>query len=220
MNRRLLLAALLVGACLVASGCAGTPAYDYSAYRADPPRSILVLPPINNTVAVDAPYVYLSTVTRPLAEAGYYVYPVAVVDAFMKDNGLSEPAEMQSVPLSKIDEIIDPDAVLYATIEDWGQKYHVISSDTTVDVNVRLVDADTGTLLWDGSARAVEGSNSGQGGLLAAVVVALVDQIVDTVDDRSREVARQANLNMMGARQTGLPLGPYNPDHVTDPRRQ
>lgn len=211
--------AALVGA-LLASGCATAPGYDYSAYRADPPRSILVLPPINNTVEVDAPYVYISTITRPLAEAGYYVYPVAVVDAFMKENGLPDPTEMQSVPLHKIGEVIGPDAVLYTTIEQWGQKYHVLSSDTTVEVSARLIDTDTGTLLWDGSAQAVEGSNNGQGGLLAAVIVALIDQIVDTTADRSHEVARLANFNMVGDRDSGLPLGPYNPEYVTDPRRQ
>ncbi|MES1952099.1 hypothetical protein S4A8_14644 [Salinisphaera sp. S4-8] len=219
IRRYLAFCAALAGA-LLATGCATSPGYDYSAYRADPPRSILVLPPVNNSVDVEAPYVYLSTVTRPLAEAGYYVYPVAVVDAFMKENGISEPAEMQSVPLDKIDRIIGPDAVLYTTIEDWGQKYHVLSSDTTVDVSARLIDADTGTLLWDGSARAVEGSNNNQGGLLGAVIVALVEQIVDTSAGRTREVARMANFNMVGDRSEGLPLGPYNPDHVTDPRRQ
>lgn len=219
IRRYTLLCATLVAA-LVATGCATAPGYDYSAYRADPPRSILVLPPINNTVEVGAPYVYLSTVTRPLAEAGYYVYPVAVIDAFMKENGLPDPTEMQSVPLHKIDEIIGPDAVLYTTIEQWGQKYHVLSSNTTIEVSARLVDADTGILLWDGSAQAIEGSNSGQGGLLAALIVALVDQIVDTTADRSHEVARMANVNMVGDRHNGLPLGPYNPNHVTDPRRQ
>lgn len=218
--RRYLALLGLIAASLLATGCATSPGYDYSAYRADPPRSILVLPPINNSVEVNAPYVYLSTVTRPLAEAGYYVYPVAVVDAFMKENGLSEPAEMQSVPLNKIDEVIGPDAVLYATIEDWGQKFHVLSSDTTVDVSLRLIDTETGTLLWDGKARAIEGSNNNQGGLLAAVIVAVVEQIVDTSADRTREVSRMANVNMVADQSDGLPLGPYNPEHVTDPRRQ
>ena len=129
---------------------------------------------------------------------------------------------MQSVPLDKIDAVIGPDAVLYTTIRQWGQQYHVISSDTTVDVHMRLLDTQTGSLLWEGDARAVEGSGSGQGsgGLLAAVIVALVDQVVDTVDDRSRDIARRANFNVVDDTDTGLPLGPYNPDHVTDPRRQ
>jgi len=206
---------------LALSACATAPkSYDYSAYRNDPPRSILVLPPTNDSVAVNAPYVYLSTITRPLAEAGYYVFPVAVIDRFMTENGLADPAEMQAVPLQKIDEIIDPDAVLYAHIVEWGQKYHLISSDTTVDIKARLVDADSGTLLWEGSARVVEASGNGQGGLIAAAIAALVDQIVDTVNERTREVATRANATMINDPDNGLPLGPYNPDHVTDARRQ
>lgn len=40
------------------------------------PRSILVLPPMNSSVDVNAPYSYLSTISTPLAEKGYYVFPV------------------------------------------------------------------------------------------------------------------------------------------------
>jgi hypothetical protein len=39
-------------------------------------------------------YIYLSTLTKPLAEKGYYVLPVAVIDQFLKENGLPTPAEM------------------------------------------------------------------------------------------------------------------------------
>ena len=68
--------------------------------------------------------------SRPLVEAGYYVFPVAVVDAFMKENGLPTAGEMHGVSLAKLREVLGADAVLYAVIENWGQKYRVISSDT------------------------------------------------------------------------------------------
>jgi hypothetical protein len=45
---------------------------------------------------------YLSTLTKPLAEKGYYVLPVAVIDQFLKENGLPTPAEMNGIPLEKI----------------------------------------------------------------------------------------------------------------------
>lgn len=82
----------------------------------------------------------------------------------------------------------------------------------------RLIDADTGSLLWVGLGRAVEGSGNGQDGLLAAAIVALIDQVVDRVDVHGRQVAQRANLNMVSDQQNGLPIGPYNPGHVTDPR--
>jgi hypothetical protein len=53
-----------------------------------PPRSILMLPPLNESTAVEATWGYLSTVTQPLAERGFYVFPVAVIDQFLKENGL------------------------------------------------------------------------------------------------------------------------------------
>jgi len=220
MMRRII-RTLVLGVSCALSACATMPeSYDYTAYNSHPPRSILVLPPTNDSVAVDAPYVYLSTITRPLAEAGYYVFPVAVIDRFMTENGLADPAEMHAVALTKLDEIIGPDAVLYVHIVDWGQKYQVISSNTTVDIKARLVDVASGTQLWEGEARAVEASGNGQNGLIGMAIAALVDQIVDTVATRSREVAVGANAMMINDPNDGLPLGPYNPDHVTDPRRQ
>ena len=108
----------LISGVLLMNGCAATgpKTYDYSAYRANMPRSILVLPPVNETTEVMAPYIYLSTITRILAEKGYYVYPVAVIDVLMKENGVPTPAEMAQIPLKKIKEVINPDAVLYLTI--------------------------------------------------------------------------------------------------------
>ena len=75
-------AAALCG--LTLTGCATTKSYDYTNYRAYPPRSILVLPPLNESTDIRGTYGYLSTVTRPIAELGYYVYPVVVVDHFSR----------------------------------------------------------------------------------------------------------------------------------------
>ena len=80
---------------LALAGCQTVKPYDYTNFRAHPPRSILVLPPLNESTAVEGTYGYLTTVTRPVAERGYYVFPVAVADQFMKDNGLPTAAEMQ-----------------------------------------------------------------------------------------------------------------------------
>ena len=52
---------------LTCSGCATKP-YDYTNLRSYKPRSILVLPPVNESTDVKGTYGYLSTVTMPLAE--------------------------------------------------------------------------------------------------------------------------------------------------------
>ncbi len=112
--------------CVCASGCQTTSTFDYARYRQYPPRSILVLPPVDDTMEVAASYAYLPTVTRPIVERGYYVFPVAVVDRMMRENGLPGPAEMHTIALAKIDEIFGADAVLYLTLSDWGTSYGVI----------------------------------------------------------------------------------------------
>ena len=194
---------------LLLTACQSVP-YDYTELMRSAPRSIVVIPPINNSIEVDAPYVFLSTISRPLAEKGYYVYPVAIIDTFLKENGLPTPEEMNSIPLDKIRQHIGADAVLYVTIEEWGQKYQVIASTTVVRATMRLVDTRTGTQLWNASAHAEQGSDSGQG-LAAALISALVEQIAGSLSDRTPGVARTANNAAINHPDTGLLNGPYIP---------
>ncbi len=67
---RLFIFGLVCVVLMLTGGCATPAKYDYTAYRANLPKSVLVLPPLNQSVAVNAPYSYLSTVSRPLAESG------------------------------------------------------------------------------------------------------------------------------------------------------
>lgn len=213
--KRLVLLAI-VSCALMTSACS-TAARDYSAYRAHMPESILVLPPLNNTVEVNAPYTYLSTITMPLAEAGYYVYPVAVVDQMLKDNGLPSPGEMHTVSLAKIDEIIGADSVLYVHITDWGQKYQVLASVTLVKADVRLVDVKTGTELYSGQVFASD-SSGGSGSLLADLIIAAAEQVIDSTIDQTYELSRRASMGFAHDQKNGLLPGPRSPKHTADPR--
>lgn len=201
------------------AGCAThQKSHDYASYRSHMPRSVLVLPPTNDSIEVDASYVYLSTITRPLAEAGYYVFPVAVVDNYMKENGLPTPNEMNAVPLEKLRKIFGADAVLYIHIEDWGQKYKVLSSTSIVKARAKLVDLKTGAVLWEGLAQAAQGSGDGGGGLVGMMVAAVVDQVVHTATDRVHDLSKMANHGMIMNTHNGMLLGPYNADYATDVR--
>lgn len=194
---------------MMLTGCANRQPYDYTALLESKPRSILVLPPVNNTVEVEAPYVYLSTVTQPLAERGYYVFPVSVIDNMMKQNGLPTPAEMHAVPLDRIDEIIGADSVLYVTLEEWGQKYKVTTSAAVVKVNMKLVDVKTGNLLWDGSGYAEQSSGDGGGGLIGALIGAVVTQMLSEAIDHTPSLSRRVNISTIYNATDGLLPGPY-----------
>lgn len=209
---RLRLTVVVMLCAIVLSGCQTTAPFDYTRYRQYPPRSILVLPPIDNTVEVEASYAYLPTVTRPLVERGYYVFPVAVVARMMRENGLPGPAEMHMVSLAKIDEIFAADAVLYLSLSEWGTSYTVIDSSTRVTVHGRLVDVETGTELWRGEATAAESSSADAESIEEMLLGAILNQVLASAAEPSQGLARQANESLFNNTDRGLLPGPYHPD--------
>ena len=206
-----------LSALLLTVGCAPKEPKDYSLFRENMPTSILVLPPTNQSVEVNGGYSVMSTVTVPLASAGYYVFPVGVVDNYFKENGVQTAAEMHDVPLDKLQEVFGADAVLYLDVNQYGQDYNIVSSSSEVDVDARLVDAASGQTLWEGRGAATETSGDGGGGLLGILVTAAVAQAVGTTVDASHGLAVKANQNMILGRD-GLLLGPYHEGQALDAR--
>jgi len=191
------------------------PSYDYTNFRAHPPRSILVLPPLNQSTHVEATYGYLSTVTFPVAELGYYVFPVEVVDLFFQENGMPTAGEMHQVPLGKVFEITGADAVMFITLEQYGSSYQVIDSSTVVKAHAKLVDTRTQLLLWEGRGTAVQSSSGGSSNVLAKLIAAAVSQAINSSVNRAHGVSRLANANLFRAKNIGLPYGPYSPQYNT-----
>ncbi|MES2164608.1 MAG: DUF799 domain-containing protein [Pseudomonadota bacterium] len=206
LNRILKLAVCLLPAALIV-GCATPKApYDYTAFKAAKPRSIVVLPPLNNSPEVNAGNSFYAQVTYPLAEAGYYVLPVALVGETFKQNGLTSAADIHAVDARKLNEIFGADAAMYVTITNYGASYNVLNSVVLVTANAKLVDLKTGNLLWSGTASASnnEGGNSGGGGLVGALVAAAVKQIIASTTDASHPVAGVASARLLSA---GMPNG-------------
>ena len=79
--------------------------------------------------------------------------------------------------MDKIGEIIGADAVLYVSIDQWGQKFQLISSKAIVGAKLRLVDVKTGAQLWDAKVYAEKASGDGGGGIMGALVAAVVEQV-------------------------------------------
>jgi hypothetical protein len=207
---RLACATLVAAGTLALGGCGTVASYDYSNFRQHPPRSILILPPINESTAVEGTYSYLSTVSRPVSERGYYVFPVAVVDAMLKENGMPTPGEMHQVPLDKVREITGADAVLFPVLHQYGSHYHLVSSDTVVNVTARLVDTRTGLTLWENTAIGQSGSQ-GSGNIVAALIAAAVTQAINSSTDPAHQVSRIANAQLFFTKNRELPPGPYDP---------
>jgi hypothetical protein len=214
ISRLFRIGALAIAALL--AGCAVPQKnVDYTAFRESKPASILVLPPVNSSVDVAASAAVLAQATLPLAESGYYVVPVGVMDETFKQNGLTTADEIREVPAAKLREIFGADAALYMAVKQYGSKYAVVSSTVTVEVDAELVDLRNGAKLWSGSKVVQQASGSG-GGLLGMLIQAVVDQIVNTLSDRSYAVAGMTNNLLLSAGQPGgILYGPRSPRYDT-----
>ena len=95
---------------LILAGCA-TPK-DYAKFNAVQPRSILVVPVVNRSVDVTAPDYFLSTIAIPIAEQGYYVFPVNMVKRILEDDGLSDADLVHNAQTNKLASLFGADAVM------------------------------------------------------------------------------------------------------------
>ncbi|ATM86774.1 DUF799 domain-containing protein [Yersinia massiliensis] len=200
---------------LLLTGCAKPVQHDYSAFKQSKPKSILVLLPQNQSPEVAASHGMLSQVTLPLSEAGYYVLPVAVVEETFKQNGMTNAGDISAASPAKLHKIFGADAVLYITVVQYGTSYQIITSDTRVTANAKLVDLRNGQLLWSGSATASsnEGDNS-SGGIIGMLVQAAVTQISNTLTDRSHDIAGVTSARMLTAgTPNGILYGPRSPQY-------
>jgi len=194
-------------------GCSTVQPYDYTEYKNYQPRSILVLPPKNNSVELIATYSVLSNVTLPLSEFGYYVFPVAVVDETFKQNGIFEPAEMHDVSLNRLHDIFKADSVLYMEIDEYGVSYNIISSNANVRLRAKLIDVRTGTLLWEGESFASTSEGKSQSANpIALLITAVVEQIVSNIDDDPSRNTGKVATNRLLLGNNGVLLGPRHPN--------
>ncbi len=209
---------LITGFLISLYGCATVKPYDYTAFRESKPKSILVLPPLNSTTDVRATYSMLSQATLPLAEAGYYVFPVSLVNEAFLENGLTQPSDIHAASHAKLREIFGADTALYVNVTKYGTSYNVLRSAAVVEAEAKLVDLKTGKTLWERKASAAsdEGQQS-SGGLIGVLVTAIVKQIASAAFDPSHTVAGVASGRLLApGAPNGILRGPRSPGYGKD----
>lgn len=208
MRRRFLVIVIIS---LLLAGCVTPSKPDLSAFRAHPPRSIVVVPVMNESPEVTASAVFTPSLTMPLAERGYYIFPIYLTEMLLRDMGLSEAGHIHQMPAERFNELFGADAVLLVTIKQWSTTYIVLSSSVVVQAHYMLRDTRTGTVLWERMQRVAQDSGNGGGGILGAVLAAAINSMITDY----KPLARKAN-NMAFLPPYGLPAGPYHPEFGKD----
>lgn len=203
-------AALCILILAVLQGCASTPPpYDWSAFEAASPRSILIIPVVNNSVDVDAPLYALSTLSVPLGEKGYYVFPVNTVKTVLEREGLYEGSVIQQMGSASLTDLFGADSVLYVQINRWDAAYALISTTVTVAISYRLEDR-LGTEIWsDEVSMQYSPQQNSSGNPLVDLVAAAITAGITRAAPNYIPLMNQANNSAFRQGHRALPNGPY-----------
>ena len=183
---------------------------NYTKFREMNPRSILVIPVINRAVDVTAPDYFLATISKPIAERGYYVFPVNLVKHVLEDDGLSDATLVHEANPKRLGELFGTDAILYITIHKWEAKYAIFSTSVEVEFTYILKSGQTGEEFWkshEAMTYVPQGSSSGNP--IADLIAAAVTAGIAKAAPNYIPLAQQANSNSVTRPHHGLPAGPY-----------
>ena len=194
---------------LLGVGCASPPK-DYTKFNAAQVRSLLIVPVVNRSVDVTAPDYFLSTTTIPLAEHGYYVFPVNMVKRVLEDDGLSDAGFVHSASPERLGSLFGADAILYVAIEKWDAKYLLLTTQVTVSLSYVIKDGKTGDELWSHNEQMVYvPQNSSTGHPLGDLIVMAINAAVTKAVPNYMPLAHQANAKTFAYPGPGIPPGPY-----------
>jgi len=203
---------------LVLGGCVtAPPKANFTQFRTENPHSILVVPAINKSVDVNAPDYFLATISEPLAERGYYVFPVNMVRSVLADDGLNDANLVHSGDPKRLGELFGADAIMYISIEKWEAKYVVLSTTVTVELNYTLKSSHTGAELWHNHQVVQyqpQAANSGGG--IAALIADAISAAMTKAAPNYVPLAQQANAQAINTKGTGLPAGPHDALYLKD----
>ncbi|MCL4477589.1 MAG: DUF799 family lipoprotein [Deltaproteobacteria bacterium] len=112
------------------------------------PSSILVIPPMNDTVDLSAPDVVWPIVHNQIIVRGYKSPSIAFVKQVLLQHHIHYAGEINMYTPEELGKMFDVDAVLYTTITDWATTWLIVYASQTVGLQFVLKSAKDGQLLW------------------------------------------------------------------------
>lgn len=172
------------------------------------PKTILVLPPMNESTAADAKAYYTTTIAEPLSLKGYYVFPVPVVSEIMQNEGLYDTELIYGSSITKFKEQFGADCVLFTKIKKWDLVYFVIGGNLTVAFESELRSTSSDQTLWKYTGQVVVDLSGGSGNIFVAIVATAINAMASDYVP----YARMANYQSYSA----MPAGPHNVRYMQD----
>ena len=174
-------------------------------------NTILIMPPINRTVNVDAKEYFYSSLSMPLCEKGYYVISPYLALETLKNESAYDSELFINGNLSKFHEVFGADLALFTIIDRWDKS--ALGHSITVEVEYILKSTTANKELFHrrGIITVDTGVQSNSAGLFGALVDMAASAINTAATDKVI-AARSCNAYVL----SDLPCGPYSDQYNKD----
>jgi len=181
----------------------------YAAMYNDMPTTILVMPPINNTSNVEAKDLLYTSISRPLAEAGYYVIsPLLAMDVLKAESAYDSELFIDG-SLAMFKKYFGADAVVFSQIDTWAKR------GFGIDTKIRYIIKSTTSneILFERSCDLyLDLSHNSNGNSTLSILTDLAISAISTATTDHIEAARKANNYIF----RDIPRGKYSPLYLQD----
>lgn len=205
-----LLAALVLASCGAPTRTRGSL---YPEMYKEKPVTLLVMPPINNSANVDAKELLYTSISRPLAEAGYYVISPTLAMEILKQESAYDAELFIDKPLKPFRDFFGADAVVFSVIESWAKQGLGINTEIRYIIKSTLTDQ----VLFDRTCDlfldlSVNSSNGNKKATLLDLLIDVAAGALNTALTDHIEAARKANYYIF----QDIPVGKYDNLYMQD----
>ena len=117
-------------------------------FRSRKPRTVGLLPVLNQTNDLDAPKGIRPLIYKALLNRGYVVRPLAETDELLRSREIREAGQIYTMTFRELGELLEVDALLVSNVLDWSTVYLIVYSSVTVEAEFQLIDTKTEQVLW------------------------------------------------------------------------
>lgn len=206
---------ILLGAILLSSCTSTNMKQDvYADFYAEEPVSILIMPVINNSVEVEVKDTFYTYLSKPLCEAGYYVYPPYLTMEILQKESAGDSEMFIEQSVEKFGSYFGADLVLFTRINYCSKM--ALLGQIVVNVDYILRSTKTDEILYEKTVEVVkdtsiDADSDGSAGLLGFIGSLVATSINTAIEDYESLMSLNCE-NGLGY----LPAGKYSPKYGLD----
>ncbi len=176
-------------------------------------KTIMIMPPINRTVNVEAKEYLYSSLAKPLCEKGYYVMSPFLALETLKDQSAYDAELYINGNIKKLNEAFGADLALFTIIHRWDKS--ALTNSVTIEVEYLLKSTTTGAELFHRLGTVVVDTqikdNTDNGGLVG-MLVDMTASAINTATTNKMNAVKTCNTYVL----QDLPCGDYSDQYNID----